>query len=143
MYPGAPSASPNWIAYAMTRGRVRLIARNNGARALLKLPPTFPTNSSIVDLVTSGNRLAGVTSDGGFVVWEVPPLVTTTSPRSYLCPYRPPRVTPTRASSGTHPTQTCSPSRRSHREAERDPPHQHQGPLRTLWERYYQSKYPS
>jgi len=59
----------------MTRGRVRLIARNNGARALLKLPQTFPTNSSIVDLVTSGNRLAGVTSDGGFVVWEVPQLV--------------------------------------------------------------------
>jgi hypothetical protein len=56
-------------------GRVRLIARANGARALLKLPGTFFANSSIVDLVTSGNRLAGVTSDGGFVVWEVPPMV--------------------------------------------------------------------
>jgi len=54
---------------------VRLIARANGARALLKLPGTFFANSSIVDLVTSGNRLAGVTSDGGFVVWEVPPMV--------------------------------------------------------------------
>jgi len=42
---------------------------------LLKLPGTFFANSSIVDLVTSGNRLAGVTSDGGFVVWEVPPMV--------------------------------------------------------------------
>jgi hypothetical protein len=73
--PGCTIGVSHWIAYAMTRGRVRLIARNNGARALLKLPPTFPTNSSIVDLVTSGNRLAGVTSDGGFVVWEVPPLV--------------------------------------------------------------------
>ena len=73
--PGCTIGVSHWIAYAMTRGRVRLIARNNGARALLKLPPTFPTNSSIVDLVTSGNRLAGVTSDGGFVVWEVPQLV--------------------------------------------------------------------
>ena len=73
--PGCTIGVSHWIAYAMTRGRVRLIARNNGARALLKLPHTFPTNSSIVDLVTSGNRLAGVTSDGGFVVWEVPQLV--------------------------------------------------------------------
>lgn len=73
--PGCTIGVSHWIAYAMTRGRVRLIARNNGARALLKLPPTFPNNSSIVDLVTSGNRLAGVTSDGGFVVWEVPQLV--------------------------------------------------------------------
>jgi hypothetical protein len=73
--PGCTIGVSHWIAYAMTRGRVRLIARNNGARALLKLPPTFPPNSTIVDLVTSGNRLAGVTSDGGFVVWEVPQLV--------------------------------------------------------------------
>ncbi|KAG8820860.1 hypothetical protein FRC17_010001 [Serendipita sp. 399] len=73
--PGCTIGVSHWIAYAMTKGRVRLIARANGARALLKLPPTFSPNSSIVDLVTSGNRLAGVTSDGGFVVWEVPPMV--------------------------------------------------------------------
>lgn len=54
---------------------MRLIARANGARALLKLPATFSPNSSIVDLVTSGNRLGGVTSDGGFVVWEIPHMV--------------------------------------------------------------------
>lgn len=73
--PGCTIGVSHWIAYAMTKGRVRLIARANGARALLKLPGTFSVNSSIVDLVTSGNRLAGVTSDGGFVVWEVPPMV--------------------------------------------------------------------
>ncbi|KDQ13159.1 hypothetical protein BOTBODRAFT_175764 [Botryobasidium botryosum FD-172 SS1] len=61
-----------FIAYAMTKGRVRLIARSNGARSLLRLPPAFPPSTSVQDMVVSGNRLACVTSDGGLVVWEVP-----------------------------------------------------------------------
>jgi hypothetical protein len=36
----------------------------------------FPTTSSITDMAVYGNRLAGVTSDGGFVVWELPELIT-------------------------------------------------------------------
>ncbi|KAG9054888.1 hypothetical protein FS842_003856, partial [Serendipita sp. 407] len=92
--PGCTIGVSHWIAYAMTKGRVRLIARANGARALLKLPPTFSPNSSIVDLVTSGNRLAGVTSDGGFVVWEVPPMVDDDIPSLLLVSVPPSQTNP-------------------------------------------------
>ena len=56
----------------MTRGRVRLIGRETGARALIRLPETFPANSSVQDMAISGTRLACVTNDGGLVVWDVP-----------------------------------------------------------------------
>ncbi|KAG8694949.1 hypothetical protein FRC09_009498, partial [Ceratobasidium sp. 395] len=70
--PGTTIAASYFIAYAMTKGRVRLISRSNGARALLKLPPTFGQTTSVVDMVAAGNCLACITSDGGAVVWEVP-----------------------------------------------------------------------
>ncbi|QRW17722.1 inactive protein kinase [Rhizoctonia solani] len=70
--PGTTIAASYFIAYAMTKGRVRLISRSNGARALLKLPPTFSQTTSVVDMVAAGNCLACITSDGGAVVWEVP-----------------------------------------------------------------------
>ncbi|QRV89521.1 inactive protein kinase [Ceratobasidium sp. AG-Ba] len=70
--PGTTIAASYFIAYAMTKGRVRLISRSNGARALLKLPPTFGQATSVVDMVAAGNCLACITSDGGAVVWEVP-----------------------------------------------------------------------
>lgn len=53
-------------------GRVRLIARSNGSRALLHLPSTFPPTTSATDMVVNGNLLACVTSDGGLVIWDVP-----------------------------------------------------------------------
>lgn len=54
---------------------MRIISRSSGDRTLLQLPSYFPQYSSIVDMVVSGNRLAGVTSDGGFVVWELPKVI--------------------------------------------------------------------
>ena len=60
----------------MTRGRVRVISRSSGDRTLLQLPAVFPQNVSVTDMAVYGNRLAGVTSDGGFVVWELPETIT-------------------------------------------------------------------
>jgi hypothetical protein len=57
-------------------GRVRVISRSSGDRTLLQLPHVFPNTSSVTDMAVYGNRLAGVTSDGGFVVWELPELIT-------------------------------------------------------------------
>lgn len=57
-------------------GRVRVISRSSGDRTLLQLPPTFPQQTAVSDMSVHGNRLAGVTSDGGFVVWELPEVIT-------------------------------------------------------------------
>ncbi|KAF8522117.1 hypothetical protein BU17DRAFT_87217 [Hysterangium stoloniferum] len=73
--PGSTIGATSWIAYAMTKGRVRIISRSSGDRTLLQLPHPFPQTSSVIDMVVSGNRLAGVTSDGGFVVWELPKVI--------------------------------------------------------------------
>lgn len=70
--PGTTIAVSTFIAYAMTRGRVRLIARSNGSRYLLHLPPSFNQGTSATDMVVSGSYLASVTSDGGLVIWDVP-----------------------------------------------------------------------
>lgn len=70
--PGTTIGATHWVAYAMTRGRVRVISRARGDRTLLQLPPIFPPTSSVTDMAVYHNRLAGVTSDGGFVVWELP-----------------------------------------------------------------------
>ncbi|KXN90514.1 hypothetical protein AN958_04186 [Leucoagaricus sp. SymC.cos] len=70
--PGSTIGATHWVAYAMTRGRVRVISRASGDRTLLQLPNIFPMTSSVTDMAVFGNRLAGVTSDGGFVVWELP-----------------------------------------------------------------------
>jgi len=74
--PGSTIGATHWVAYAMTRGRVRVISRSSGDRTLLQLPQVFSPTSSVVDMAVYGNRLAGVTSDGGFVVWELPELIT-------------------------------------------------------------------
>jgi hypothetical protein len=63
-------------AYQYNSGRVRVISRSSGDRTLLQLPATFSSASSVTDMAVYGNRLAGVTSDGGFVVWELPELIT-------------------------------------------------------------------
>ena len=57
-------------------GRVRIISRSSGDRTLLQLPQNFFHTSSVIDMAVYGNRLAGVTSDGGFVVWELPEVIT-------------------------------------------------------------------
>lgn len=53
-----------------------MISRSSGDRTLLQLPNLFPNTASVTDMAVYGNRLAGVTSDGGFVVWELPELIT-------------------------------------------------------------------
>jgi len=88
--PGTTIGATHWVAYAMTKGRIRVISRSSGDRTLLQLPPTFAPSTSVIDMAVYGNRLAGVTSDGGFVVWELPEIITDDVPgRILLC------VTPT------------------------------------------------
>jgi len=81
-----------WIAYAMMKGtplyrtwcgshlfhedRVLVISRSSRNRTLLQLPAVFAPSTSVTDMAVHGNRLAGVTSDGGFVVWELPETIT-------------------------------------------------------------------
>ncbi|KZT69035.1 hypothetical protein DAEQUDRAFT_757242 [Daedalea quercina L-15889] len=74
--PGTTIGATHWVAYAMTKGRVRVISRSSGDRTLLQLPPPFPPQAAVSDMSVHGNRLAGVTSDGGFVVWELPEVIT-------------------------------------------------------------------
>lgn len=74
--PGSTIGATHWIAYAMTRGRVRVISRSSGDRTLLQLPTVFAPVTQVIDMAVYGNRLAGVTSDGGFVVWELPEVIT-------------------------------------------------------------------
>ena len=74
--PGSTIGATHWIAYAMTRGRVRVISRSSGDRTLLQLPTVFGPATQVIDMAVYGNRLAGVTSDGGFVVWELPEVIT-------------------------------------------------------------------
>ncbi|KAL5511726.1 hypothetical protein ACEPAH_4944 [Sanghuangporus vaninii] len=82
--PGTTIGATHWVAYAMTRGRVRVISRSSGDRTLLQLPSVFGPSISVTDMAVFGNRLAGVTSDGGFVVWELPELITDDVPGKIL-----------------------------------------------------------
>ncbi|KAF8275245.1 hypothetical protein EI94DRAFT_1825216 [Lactarius quietus] len=82
--PGTTIGATHWVAYAMTKGRVRVISRSSGDRTLLQLPAVFAPTTSVTDMAVYGNRLAGVTSDGGFVVWELPDLITDDVPGKIL-----------------------------------------------------------
>ncbi|KAN0128472.1 hypothetical protein V8E53_013679 [Lactarius tabidus] len=82
--PGTTIGATHWVAYAMTKGRVRVISRSSGDRTLLQLPAVFAPATSVTDMAVYGNRLAGVTSDGGFVVWELPDLITDDVPGKIL-----------------------------------------------------------
>ncbi len=64
------------ILICFCEGRVRVISRSSGDRTLLQLPGVFAPSTSVTDMAVHGNRLAGVTSDGGFVVWELPETIT-------------------------------------------------------------------
>ncbi|KAJ7867268.1 hypothetical protein B0H13DRAFT_2559946 [Mycena leptocephala] len=82
---GTTVGATHWVAYSFTRGRVRVISRSSGDRTLLQLPPeTFHTSSSVSDMAVYKNRLAGVTSDGGFVLWELPEVITDDVPGQLL-----------------------------------------------------------
>ncbi|GBE82365.1 hypothetical protein SCP_0407490 [Sparassis crispa] len=84
--PGTTIGATHWVAYAMTKGRVRVISRSSGDRTLMQLPQLFPPSTSVTDMSVHGNRLAGVTSDGGFVVWELPEIITDDVPgKVMLC----------------------------------------------------------
>ena len=74
--PGTTIGATHWVAYAMTKGRVRVISRASGDRTLLQLPPVFHPTTAVSDMSVYGNYLAGVTSDGGFIVWEMPEVIT-------------------------------------------------------------------
>jgi hypothetical protein len=63
------------FAHIWGPGRVRVISRSSGDRTLLQLPALFPTSVTVSDMSVHGNRLAGVTSDGGLVVWELPEVI--------------------------------------------------------------------
>lgn len=82
--PGTTIGATHWVAYAMTKGRIRVISRSSGDRTLLQLPQTFAPSTSVIDMAVFGNRLAGVTSDGGFVVWELPEVITDDVPGRVL-----------------------------------------------------------
>ncbi|EJD05746.1 uncharacterized protein FOMMEDRAFT_153084 [Fomitiporia mediterranea MF3/22] len=82
--PGTTIGATHWVAYAMTRGRVRVISRSSGDRTLLQLPSVFGPTISVTDMAVYNNRLAGVTSDGGFVVWELPEVITDDVPGKVL-----------------------------------------------------------
>lgn len=83
--PGTTIGATHWVAYAMTRGRVRVISRASGDRTLLQLPNIFPVNSSVADMAVFGNRLAGVTVDGGFVIWGLPVTIEDDVPYVSYC----------------------------------------------------------
>ncbi|KAI9458037.1 hypothetical protein F5148DRAFT_1221565 [Russula earlei] len=82
--PGTTIGATHWVAYAMTKGRVRVISRSSGDRTLLQLPAVFAPSTSVTDMAVHGNRLAGVTSDGGLVVWELPETITDDVPGKIL-----------------------------------------------------------
>ncbi|KAG6909845.1 hypothetical protein DXG01_015118 [Tephrocybe rancida] len=75
--PGSTIGATHWVAYTMSRGRVRVISRSSGFRTLLQLDSAvFSHNSFIIDMAVHSDRLAAVTSEGGFVVWQLPETIT-------------------------------------------------------------------
>lgn len=57
-----------WIAYALPRGRVRLIAKGSGARTVLQLDST----EAVVDIAATEEALATVSADGTVSAFSVP-----------------------------------------------------------------------
>ncbi|KZV64468.1 hypothetical protein PENSPDRAFT_588327 [Peniophora sp. CONT] len=84
--PGTTIGATAWIAYAMSKGRVRIISRASGERTLLQLPECFNYPTNIVDVAVHGHRIAVVTQDGGLVVWEMPEIIADDVPgRIIVC----------------------------------------------------------
>lgn len=64
----AVGQTPGWLAYTVTRGRIRIIDRKSGARKLIQLRDT----GSIIDIAVHPTGLAAVASDGSVSVFRVP-----------------------------------------------------------------------
>jgi len=62
------AATKGWLAYSLSRGRVRLIDRASGARTMIQLDATGP----VIDLTAADEALAVVASDGSVSVFTVP-----------------------------------------------------------------------
>ncbi|CCM02934.1 uncharacterized protein FIBRA_05049 [Fibroporia radiculosa] len=103
--PGTTIGATHWVAYAMTKGRVRVISRSSGDRTLLQLPPLFTSGAAVSDMSVHSNRLAGVTSDGGFVVWELPEIITDDVPGKIMLCVEPSRDTEPLQAVKWHPQQ--------------------------------------
>ena len=73
---GTTIGTTHWVAYAMTKGRTRVIARSSGDRALLQLPPTLEPTVSVIDVAELGSMPSSVTPDRGFAVRELPEAIT-------------------------------------------------------------------
>ncbi|WVF67284.1 hypothetical protein IAT40_002034 [Kwoniella sp. CBS 6097] len=63
--------SNNFIAYTMSKGRVRLIDSRSGARLVIQLPMTA-SHGPVADLAVSGNLVATIGHDRTIVVTRVP-----------------------------------------------------------------------
>ncbi|WVQ94883.1 hypothetical protein IAU59_001968 [Kwoniella sp. CBS 9459] len=63
--------STNFIAYTMSRGRVRLIDSHSGARLVVQLPAAA-SHGPVADLAASGNLVATIGHDKTVVVTRVP-----------------------------------------------------------------------
>jgi hypothetical protein len=74
--PGSTIGVIQWIAYTVTRGRVLVVSRSSGDHTILLLPTVFAPATRVIDMAVHSSRLTGVTSDGGFVVWELPKVIT-------------------------------------------------------------------
>ncbi|KAG6817085.1 hypothetical protein H0H87_012853 [Tephrocybe sp. NHM501043] len=91
--PGSTIGATHWVAYTMSRGRVRVISRSSGFRTLLQLDSAvFSHSSSIIDMAAHSDRLAAVTSEGGFIVWELPENLTDDAPGEVLLCVHPANV---------------------------------------------------
>ena len=100
--PGTAIDATQWVTYAMTKGRVCVISRSSRDRSLLTLPPLFPPATAVCDMSVHSNHLAGVTSDGGLVVWELPEVITDdVEGRVMLCVYPQTNVSLSTLSNGT------------------------------------------
>ena len=73
--PGTIICATKWLAYAIPKGRIRVISPSR-EHTLLHLPRSFGSSAAVIDMAAFGNRLASVTSNGGLVVWELPETIT-------------------------------------------------------------------
>lgn len=62
------AATKGWLAYTLSRGRIRLIDRISGARTIIQLDATGP----ITDVAAAAETLAVVASDGSVSVFSIP-----------------------------------------------------------------------
>ncbi|GMK56783.1 hypothetical protein CspeluHIS016_0306230 [Cutaneotrichosporon spelunceum] len=62
------ASAGNWIAYTLSRGRIRLLNMTTGARTLIQIDTTGP----LIDLAVTDGALAVVLADGSVNAYRVP-----------------------------------------------------------------------